>query len=60
MFEIVPLFMPAAINCVSHGIKWIQVDEPVTMESTRASSHNDDLKKTYDPIRVNNTMPHRG
>jgi len=60
MFEIVPLFKPAAVNCVSSGIKWIQVDEPVTHEYTRNSSHNGDLDKAYDPVRKNTGMPHRG
>jgi hypothetical protein len=60
MFEIVPLFNPTAVNCVSYGIKWIQLDEPITIESTRASSHNGDLDKVYDPIRKNNNKPHRG
>jgi len=60
MFEIVPLFKPAAVNCVSSGIKWIQVDEPVTHENTRNSSHNGDLDKVYDPVRKNTGMPHRG
>jgi hypothetical protein len=54
VFEIPPPLAPEIVNVTSNGVKWLQVDVPVTMESTRASSYNCDLKKEYDPIRTNN------
>ena len=60
VFELVPMFLPEAFNIVESGMKWDVADAPVTDESARASSHNNDLDPKYDPDRKNKGGTYKG